>query len=81
MSGDALPPEGVDTWARRTAVAEQNGAKTQLTGVVGAVAITIMLIAVPGLLRNLPLIVKLPSLPLTAPQHFIVSLSTPFSGK
>jgi high affinity sulfate transporter 1 len=44
----------VSTSGSRTAVAEQNGAKTQVTGLVGAVAITIMLIAVPGLLRNLP---------------------------
>jgi MFS superfamily sulfate permease-like transporter len=35
-------------------VAEQAGAKTQLTGVVGAAAIVLMLVLVPGLLRNLP---------------------------
>jgi len=44
----------VSTSGSRTAVAEQNGAKTQVTGLVGAVAITVMLVAVPGLLRNLP---------------------------
>ena len=44
----------VSTSGSRTAVAEQSGAKTQLTGVVGAVAITLMLLFVPGLLRNLP---------------------------
>ena len=44
----------VSTSGSRTAVAEQNGAKTQVTGLVGAVAITFMLVAVPGLLRNLP---------------------------
>ena len=44
----------VSTSGSRTAVAEQAGAKTQLTGVVGALAITLMLLLVPGLLRNLP---------------------------
>jgi high affinity sulfate transporter 1 len=44
----------VSTSGSRTAVAEQAGAKTQVTGVVGAVAITVMLLFVPGLLRNLP---------------------------
>jgi high affinity sulfate transporter 1 len=44
----------VSTSGSRTAVAEQAGAKTQVTGLVGALAITVMLLAVPGLLRNLP---------------------------
>jgi high affinity sulfate transporter 1 len=44
----------VSTSGSRTAVAEQSGAKTQLTGVVGAVVIALMLVALPGLLRNLP---------------------------
>ena len=44
----------VSTSGSRTAVAEQTGAKTQLTGLVGAVTITLMLVLVPGLLRNLP---------------------------
>jgi len=44
----------VSTSGSRTAVAEQSGAKTQLTGVVGAVMIVLMLVALPGLLRNLP---------------------------
>ena len=44
----------VSTSGSRTAVAEQAGAKTQLTGVVGAAAIVLMLVLVPGLLRNLP---------------------------
>jgi MFS superfamily sulfate permease-like transporter len=35
-------------------VAEQAGAKTQLTGLVGALAIAAILIAFPGLLRDLP---------------------------
>jgi high affinity sulfate transporter 1 len=38
----------------RTAVAERAGAKSQLTGVVGAVLIILMLVLVPGLFRNLP---------------------------
>jgi high affinity sulfate transporter 1 len=44
----------VSTSGSRTAVAEQAGAKTQLTGVVGAATIILMLVLVPGLLRNLP---------------------------
>ena len=44
----------VSTSGSRTAVAEQAGAKSQVTGLVGAVAITTMLLAFPGLLRDLP---------------------------
>lgn len=44
----------VSTSGSRTAVAEQAGAKSQLTGVVGAVAITAMLLFAPGLMKNLP---------------------------
>ena len=44
----------VSTSGSRTAVAAQNGAKTQVTGLVGALAIALMLLFVPGLLRNLP---------------------------
>jgi high affinity sulfate transporter 1 len=44
----------VSTSGSRTAVAEQAGGKTQVTGLVGALAITLMLLFVPGLLRNLP---------------------------
>ncbi|HEV3390904.1 MAG TPA: sulfate permease [Solirubrobacteraceae bacterium] len=44
----------VSTSGSRTAVAEQSGAKTQLTGVVGAAVIVLMLVLVPGLLKNLP---------------------------
>jgi MFS superfamily sulfate permease-like transporter len=44
----------VSTSGSRTAVAEQAGAKTQVTGLVGALAITVILVAVPGLLRDLP---------------------------
>src|SRR3954452_14583528 len=44
----------VSTSGSRTAVAEGAGAKTQLTGVVGAALIVLMLVAVPGLLKSLP---------------------------
>ena len=40
--------------ASRTPVAEAAGARTQLTGVVGALAVGTMLLVSPGLLRNLP---------------------------
>jgi len=44
----------VSTSGSRTAVAEQAGSKTQVTGLVGALMITVMLLAAPGLLKNLP---------------------------
>ena len=44
----------VSTSGSRTAVAERAGAKTQVTGLVGAAAITLILLLAPGLLRNLP---------------------------
>jgi high affinity sulfate transporter 1 len=44
----------VSTSGSRTAVAEQAGAKTQVAGLVGAIAITLILLLVPGLLRDLP---------------------------
>ena len=44
----------VSTSGSRTAVAEQAGAKTQVTGLVGALAIAVMLLFFPGLLRDLP---------------------------
>jgi high affinity sulfate transporter 1 len=44
----------VSTSASRTAVAERAGARTQLTGVTGAVLIVVMIVLVPGLFRNLP---------------------------
>lgn len=44
----------ISSSASRTPVAESAGAKTQLTGVVGALAITILLAAVPELTTNLP---------------------------
>ncbi|MFL5824648.1 MAG: SulP family inorganic anion transporter [Solirubrobacteraceae bacterium] len=44
----------VSTSGSRTAVAERAGAKTQITGLVGAAAIVLMLVLVPGLLSDLP---------------------------
>jgi high affinity sulfate transporter 1 len=44
----------VSTSGSRTAVAERAGAKTQFTGITGAVLIILMIVLVPGLFRNLP---------------------------
>jgi MFS superfamily sulfate permease-like transporter len=44
----------VSTSGSRTAVAERSGAKTQFTGVTGAILIILMIVLVPGLFRNLP---------------------------
>jgi MFS superfamily sulfate permease-like transporter len=44
----------VSSSSSRTPVAEAAGAKTQLTGVVGAVAIALLLLAAPDLLQYLP---------------------------
>jgi high affinity sulfate transporter 1 len=44
----------VSTSASRTAVAERAGARSQLTGVTGAVLIVLMIVLLPGLFRNLP---------------------------
>jgi MFS superfamily sulfate permease-like transporter len=44
----------VSTSGSRTAVAERAGAKTQLTGIVGAILIVVMIVFLPGLFRDLP---------------------------
>jgi MFS superfamily sulfate permease-like transporter len=44
----------VSTSGSRTAVAEQAGAKSQVTGLVGAVSVLAILLFFPGLLRDLP---------------------------
>ena len=44
----------VSTSGSRTAVAAQNGAKTQVTGMVGAASILLLLLFAPGLLSDLP---------------------------
>ena len=44
----------VSTSGSPTAVAERSGAKTQLTGVTGAVLIVLMIMLIPSLFKNLP---------------------------
>jgi MFS superfamily sulfate permease-like transporter len=44
----------ISSSSSRTPVAEAAGAKTQLTGVVGALAIALLLLGAPNLLRDLP---------------------------
>ncbi|WP_326712367.1 SulP family inorganic anion transporter [Streptomyces sp. NBC_01474] len=44
----------VSTSGSRTAVAERAGARSQLTGVIGAALIVLMLLLAPGMFRNLP---------------------------
>jgi high affinity sulfate transporter 1 len=44
----------VSSSSSRTPVAEAAGAKTQLTGVVGAIAIALLLVVAPALLQDLP---------------------------
>jgi high affinity sulfate transporter 1 len=44
----------ISSSSSRTPVAEAAGARTQLTGVVGAIAIALLLVLAPALLRNLP---------------------------
>lgn len=44
----------ISTSGSRTAVAEQSGAKTQLTGVVAGLSVLAMLLFVPGFVKNMP---------------------------
>jgi high affinity sulfate transporter 1 len=44
----------ISSSSSRTPVAEAAGARTQVTGVVGALAIAVLLVAAPNLLRDLP---------------------------
>ena len=44
----------ISSSSSRTPVAEASGAKTQLTGVVGAVAVALLLVWAPNLLKDLP---------------------------
>ena len=44
----------ISSSSSRTPVAEAAGAKTQLTGVVGALSVALLLLVAPDLLRNLP---------------------------
>ncbi len=58
--GSANLPAGVfsgfpvSTSGSRTAVAEQSGAQTQLTGIVSAGLVAVMLIFLPGLVKHMP---------------------------
>lgn len=45
----------ISSSSSRTPVAEAAGAKTQLTGVVGALAVTVLLLVAPDLLQDLPI--------------------------
>jgi high affinity sulfate transporter 1 len=45
----------ISSSSSRTPVAEAAGARTQLTGVVGALAVALLLLAAPDLLQNLPI--------------------------
>ena len=44
----------ISTSGSRTAVVKQSGAKSQLTGVVSAILLLIMLLFFPGLVQNMP---------------------------
>jgi MFS superfamily sulfate permease-like transporter len=44
----------ISSSSSRTPVAEAAGARTQLTGVVGAITVALLLVAAPDLLQNLP---------------------------
>jgi high affinity sulfate transporter 1 len=44
----------ISSSSSRTPVAEAAGARTQLTGVVGAMAVALLIVFAPGLLQNLP---------------------------
>lgn len=44
----------ISSSSSRTPVAEASGARTQITGVVGAVSVALLLILAPDLLKNLP---------------------------
>jgi MFS superfamily sulfate permease-like transporter len=44
----------ISSSSSRTPVAEAAGARTQLTGVVGAIAVALLLVAAPNLLQHLP---------------------------
>src|SRR5215510_12971100 len=54
LAGSLFQGFPISSSSSRTPVAEAAGARTQLTGVVGALAITVLLVAAPNLLRDLP---------------------------
>lgn len=45
----------ISSSSSRTPVAEAAGAKTQMTGVVGAIAVALLIVAAPNLLQHLPM--------------------------
>ncbi len=54
MAGGLFQGFPVSSSSSRTPTAEAAGARTQLANVVGALAIVVLLVVAPGLLRNLP---------------------------
>jgi len=54
MSAGLFQGFPISSSASRTPVAESAGARTQVTGLVGAIAIALLLVLAPGLVRNLP---------------------------
>jgi high affinity sulfate transporter 1 len=54
LAGGLFQGFPISSSSSRTPVAEAAGARTQLTGLVGALAITVLLIAAPNLLQHLP---------------------------
>ena len=54
LAGGLFQGFSVSSSASRTPVAESAGAKTQLTGVVGAACIALLLLVAPAMLRDLP---------------------------
>ena len=54
LAGGLFQGFPISSSSSRTPVAEAAGAKTQLTGVVGAVAVALLLIVAPNLLEHLP---------------------------
>jgi high affinity sulfate transporter 1 len=54
LAGGLFQGFPISSSSSRTPVAEASGARTQLTGVVGAVAVAILLVLAPTLLKNLP---------------------------
>jgi high affinity sulfate transporter 1 len=54
LAGGLFQGFAISSSSSRTPVAEAAGAKTQVTGVVGALAVAALLLFAPGLLRNLP---------------------------
>jgi MFS superfamily sulfate permease-like transporter len=55
LAGGFFQGFSISSSASRTPVAEAAGAKTQLTGIVGAAAIALMLVVAPNLLQSLPM--------------------------